>query len=424
MDDWDDMANIWNRNWDHMEVDRTPSEYRPKRGRSSSRTPAARKRTDRAPSRGRAMQPRKLTFSSVRTRSRSRSASQSRKKQAWGKAAYFAARKNLPSNVVEAMWRNTAQGKRNQATLNKLKTRKVRHKLTRKMPRYSKRRTTTRRKPYKKRGYRGAVMPRWAKGETKHILAHDNCTTLAGVSGGDVGTVVSGVDPVDAHTLMALGEIKAWTLNPVQQGTSKVQRNGASVDGTYLRIQGHIHNTLTRDGGAQHQSATSSGGRAYVRMLVLAVKGQAGSTEAQPKASFFKENMFKKINGAVVGFDTGSATGDGSKRVRSLQLPINRSAYTVLADMKHELSAIDEGFGASDRLFDKKIKLKQRTTFSDGACNTFEKNQLVLVMYTVDPQMRDTKVAEYELDANNAVTTTVSKGVGIEFESKYSFKDF
>ena len=92
--------------------------------------------------------------------------------------------------------------------------------------------------------------------------------------------------------------------------------------------------------------------------------------------------------------------------------------------MKHELSAIDEGFGASDRLFDKKIKLKQRTTFSDGACNTFEKNQLVLVMYTVDPQMRDTKVAEYELDSNNALTTTVSKGVGIEFESKYSFKDF
>tara|TARA_B100001250_G_scaffold174470_1_gene150018 strand:+ start:391 stop:1437 length:1047 start_codon:yes stop_codon:yes gene_type:complete len=346
-----------------------------------------------------------------------------------GKAAYFAARKNLPYAVTEAMWRQTAQGKRNQATLDKLKTRKVRHKLTRKMPRYAKRRTT-RRKPYKKRGYRGAVMPRWAKGETKHILAHDNCTTLAGVSGGSVGSVVSGIDTVGTHSLLALGDIQAWTLNPVQQGTSKVQRNGASIDGTYLRIQGHIHNTLSRDNASTGaQSSTASGGRAYVRMLVLAVKGQAAtsggvSTESQPKASFFKENMFKKINGDIVGFDTGSSSGDGSKRVRSLQLPINRSAYTVLADMKHELSAIDEGFGASDRLFDKKIKLKQRTTFSDGACNTFEKNQLVLVMYTVDPQMRDAKVAEYALDSNNVLTSNVSKGVGIEFESKYSFKDF
>ena len=200
-----------------------------------------------------------------------------------------------------------------------------------------------------------------------------------------------------------------------------------------MRIQGHIHNTLNRDNDTSAnslQSTTASGGRAYVRMLVLAVKGQAStaggvSTTGQPKATFFKENMFKKINGDIVGFDTTSNVGDGSKRVRSLQLPINRSAYTVLADMKHELSAIDEGFGASDRLFDKKIKLKQRTTFSDGACNTFEKNQLVLVMYTVDPQMRDPKVAEYALNASNdALTTTVSKGVGIEFESKYSFKDF
>ena len=418
--DWDDIANRWNRHWDDMETEPGPAPIGYKRGRTRSRTPSNRKRADRAPSRARGMQPRKLTFSSARTRSRSRSSDSRVTKKMTPKDKFYVYHINhgdKPLETIDKLWR-----------LRKTNTRKVRHKLTRKMPRYSKRRTT-RRKPYKKRGYRGAVMPRWAKGETKHILSHDNCTTLAGVSGSSVGTVVSGIDPVGSHSMMALGDIQAWTLNPVQQGTSKVQRNGASIDGTYLRIQGHIHNTLTRDGGAANQSSTSSGGRAYVRMLVLAVKGQAAtaggvSTEAQPKASFFKENMFKKINGDIVGFDTGVSTGDGSKRVRSLQLPINRSAYTVLADMKHELSAIDEGFGASDRLFDKKIKLKQRTTFSDGACNTFEKNQLVLVMYTVDPQMRDTKVAEYVLDANNNVTTTVSKGVGIEFESKYSFKDF
>ena len=89
--DWEDVANIWNRNWDDMEVDRTPSNIRPKRGRSSSRTPAARKRTDRAPSRGRSMQPRKLTFSSVRTRSRSRS------------SGYEAAKRWRAAGVAKAM---------------------------------------------------------------------------------------------------------------------------------------------------------------------------------------------------------------------------------------------------------------------------------------------------------------------------------
>ena len=431
--DWADMANYWNRNWDNMEVEPTPHGGGQKRGRTRSRTPSTRKRADRAPSRARAMQPRKLTFSSVRTRSRSRSASAPRKKGS--KSLIYLSKYVKPS------------------TRTLLQTRKVRHNLTRKsrkMPRYSKRRTTTRRKPYKRtrtrrvrRGYRGAVMPRWAKGETKHILAHDNCTTLAGTAGGTLSSSdFSGIDGVNSvHSSIALGDIAVWTLNPVKQGNAKDQRNGASVDGTYLRIQGHIHNTLTRDNvdttqnANQYQSATASGGRAYVRMLVLAVKGQAATvgtagnvgvaSTAQPRASFFKENMFKKINGDIVGFDTGTSTGAGSKRVRSLQLPINRSAYTVLADMKHELSAIDEGFGASDRLFDKKIKLKQRTTWSDSTCNTFEKNQLVLVMYAVDPQMRDSHVATYQLNSDgDSLSNTVERGVGIEFESKYSYKDF
>ena len=398
MDDWDDMANIWNRNWDYMEVEPTPSGGGTKRGRSRSRTPATRKRADRAPSRARRMQPRKLTFSSVRTRSRSRSASEPRKKSS-------------KSLSVKPLTRTL------------LKTRKVRHNLTRKMPRYSRRRTTTRRKTSRRpRGaYRGAIMPKWAKGETKHILSHDN-TTLAGVASQSATTPVNGIAAHSGHTLLKLGDLKAWTLNPVVQGNGSDQRNGRHVDGTYLRIQGHIHNTLPRE---DTSAGANDGGRAYVRMLVLAIKGQSAvsgtgaPTTANSVASFFKDNMFKKINGEVVGFDetTTANSGAGSKRVRSLQLPINRAAYTVLADMKHELSGIDEGFGASDRLFDKKIKLKQRTTWSDEHSSSFEKNQLVLVMYTVDPKMRDAKIG-------TVVGGVITSGVGIEFESKYSYKDF
>ena len=95
MDDWDDMANIWNRNWDYMEVQPTPVEVGAKRGRTRSRTPATRKRADRAPSRGRRMQPRKLTFSSVRTRSRSRSVSVPRKKS--GKSLTYLSKYVKPS---------------------------------------------------------------------------------------------------------------------------------------------------------------------------------------------------------------------------------------------------------------------------------------------------------------------------------------
>ena len=62
---------------------------------------------------------------------------------------------------------------------------KVRHYLTRKharktMPRGGKpyaRRTTTR-KP--KGAYRGALMPKWAKGETKHALVHDGMSDGVG----------------------------------------------------------------------------------------------------------------------------------------------------------------------------------------------------------------------------------------------------
>ena len=416
--DWDDIANMWWTHFEDMETDPTPRQGI-KRGRSRSRTPATKKRSDRAPSRAKGMQPRKLTFSSARTRSRSRSASEPRKKLS-GKAEYFEARKNLPYVVKESMWRQSAQGKRNQATLDRLKTRKVRHKLTRKdarktMPRGGKPYT----RPKGKKGYRGAVMPRWAKGETKHVLIQDGH-----ISGGT--NQVSTTSPAGLTSLAAaatgsqkfdIGTINSWCLNPVKQDTGRGERNGASVDGTYLRIQGHIHNVSNTTHNDDSASAAGKQ-RAYVRMLVLAVKGgrdaNTVSSVTRPRALFSTTNLFKKIDGSLVGFSV--AMSDASERVRTLQLGVNKQAYTVLADRKYELSGAQEGFGASDRLFDLKMKLKQRSTWQDAKIDNFEKNQLVFVLMTVDPTMDTTTVSEANDSRKDAIQ--------IEFESKYSYKDF
>lgn len=399
--DWDDLANMWWKQFEHMETDPN-SRARIKRGRSRSRTPSARKRADRAPSRAKGMQPRKLTFSSARTRSRSRSASVPRKKSTWGKAAYFEARKNLPHKVVERMWRKTAQGKRNQSTLDKIsKLSKVRHKLTRK----DARKTMPRGKPYSRRvmkkpkgAYRGAVMPKWAKGETKHILINDNCTDVNPIT---LASVTS--SPYDNEGVMSsidIGNIKSWSLNPMKQGTGATDRNGRSVDGTYLRIQGHIHNT-------------SASVKSYVRFLVLAVKGgSAGSTNNnnEPTAKFLDQQLFKKINGDIFGFDKNDDDESGENRVRAMQLPVNKQLFTVLSDQKFQLADTGESFGSSDRLFDLKMKLKQRSTWSAGDdYASFEKNQLVFAVITADPTCNKTQT---------------SGAIKIEFESKYSFKDF
>jgi len=227
-----------------------------------------------------------------------------------------------------------------------------------------------------------------------------------------------------------MGEMSVHTLNPIVQGTSQTQRNGRSVDGTYLRVQGHIHNQLKKE-DANGNTVGADNGRAYVRMLVLSIKGKTNnptgaSSNANPEAKFNEHTLFKKIDGSVVGWNNTTSQGAGTARVRSLQLPINRGDYTVLADMKHELSAIDEGFGASDRMFDKKIKLKQRTTWTDDKCDRFEKNHLVLVTMVVDPIMRDAKIglAAAAEDTENNVLAAPAKGIALEFESKYSYKDF
>jgi len=350
-----------------------------KRMRSTGVTPRTVRKADTRTSRSRQIQPRKLIFGSG---TNSRSASRSR------------------SMDIDTLLKKNVQY---------TQSRKVRHKNARtvsnKMPAGGKPYASRRKSMKKPKGaYRGAVMPRWAKGETKHILMNDQCTTVDPAT-----THATTSNPLTANgdeTELDIGELKAWSLNPCLQGNDITQRNGRSIDGTYLRIQGHIRN-----------SQGSAGSKAYVRMMVLAVKG--GQTAANtsdsfvggtPKASFIQSNLFKKIDGSIVGFESGTTAGDGARRVRSLQLPINKTLYTVLADQKMQLATTGESFGSSDRLFDLKIPIKQRTVFGISSdSSSFEKNQLVFVVYSADPKCTD---------------TMVSNALPLEFESKYSFKDF
>ena len=171
-----------------------------------------------------------------------------------------------------------------------------------------------------KGAYRGAVMPRWAKGETKHILWRDDqakLTDAAGTTAAPVAAAETGI-----HETLDIGDIQSWSLNPIQQGNARNQRNGASVDGTYLRIQGHLHNisSINKDAMTEAGSGTDAKQRAYVRMLVLAVKGGRGTGHAtldRPKANLDITQLFKKIDGTIVGFE---AHGGSSKEVQAYSL--------------------------------------------------------------------------------------------------------
>ena len=94
---------------------------------------------------------------------------------------------------------------------------------------------------------------------------------------------------------------------------------------------------------------------------------------------------------------------------------VNKQQYTLLADRKFELSGATEGFGASDRLFDMKMPIKQKTTFADGNVDSWERNQLCFVVMTVDPNMNDSAIATGD---------SRKDAIQLEFESKYSYKDF
>ena len=352
----------------------------PKRLRSTTSTPRTIKKMDTRTSRSRQMQPRRLTFGSG-TNSRSVSRSKSR---------------NIDTPLIKSVQHT--------------QSRQVRHKNARtvlnKMPARGKPYANRRMSLKKPKGaYRGAVMPRWAKGETKHVLAHDGMssgitnapltTTCAALTKANLTTLAA--DPNPAETVLQLGKIKSWCMNPCPQGNEQTSRNGRSIDGTYLRIQGHIRN---RD----------AGNKAYVRMMVLSCK--AG--QASGKATFNEGTLFKKIDGTVVGYSETETAGSGSKRVRSLQLPVNKQMFTVLYDQKMQLANTTESFGSSDRLFDAKIALKQKTKFFDENAASFENNQLVFVVYSVDPTCADALVA---------LGSGADKGIALEFESKYSYKD-
>jgi hypothetical protein len=301
-------------------------------------------------------------------------------------------------------------------------SRKVRHKNARtvlkKMPAGGKPYARGRKSMKKPKGaYRGAVMPRWAKGETKHILMNDGCRsgdTVGGVAAVDTEalTTVSGdgLIALGGETAQHIGELKSWCLNPIKQDLTITGRNGRQVDATYCRIQGHIRNASsvkTVDGTGD----TISAQKAYVRMLVLMVKGNRSGEDL---ATFSPGDMFRKIDNSVVGYTIPNATaapnGSGAKAVRSLQLPVNKSLYTVLADQKMQLANKHESFGSSDRLFDLKIPLKQKIKFNDASSScSFRTNQLVFVVYSCDPECYDVAPAGADLK--------------LEFESKFSYKD-
>ena len=301
-------------------------------------------------------------------------------------------------------------------------SRKVRHKNARKvlkkMPAggkpYAKRRMSSR-KP--KGAYRGAsVMPPWARGETKHILMNDQCYSSSGNTLAvrtDVLTPLasSGLVANGQETSQSIGAIDTWCLNPILSNNTITGRNGRSVDATYVRVQGHIRNDAVTSSPAEGVGGNAQ--KAYVRMLVLMVKG---NNKDEDLATFSKDDLFRKIDNSVVGYTPPApaagtvAAGSGSAAVRSLQLQINKSRYTVLTDQKFQLASKGESFGSSDRLFDWKIPLKQKIKFNDAtSCCSFRTNQLVFVMYSVDPECNDIAPNGDHLK--------------LEFESKFSYKD-
>ena len=271
-----------------------------------------------------------------------------------------------------------------------------------------------------KGAYRGALMPRWAKGETKHILAGDGCAENIALQTSSLSGTATGITARNASKEITIGNVVHYSLNPIAQGSGQYQRNGRSVDGTYVRIQGHILNSAAAHTTGGTDVVNTGNQKAYVRMLVLAVKGGVGSSGAgvgpdgstvdtRGKAPLSMSNLFKRIDGSVTGFTAATDGASAVASVRSLQLPVNKSLYTVLSDQKMQLASSNESFGSSDRLFDIKIPLKQKTVWAAAAADTFEKNQLVFVVMTVDPSCN---------------ATVPSEKIHLEFESKYSYKDF
>ena len=380
-----------------------------RRGRAIIRTPGSsrRRKVSRVRSRSVGTRPMQLSYPSS---SNSRSASRPRSSSSRSRSM------NIDTPLITSV----------QYT----QSRKVRHNNARtvlnKMPAggksyvnsRGKRMTPLRRIRKPKGAYRGAVMPPWARGETKHILMNDACKSgvtspIACVNTGTLALLTTkGLATQDGEGTQSIGDLDSWCLNPIKQDLTITGRNGRSVDSTYVRIQGHIRNASAPTVG---ESVSSQ--KAYVRMLVLMVKG---NRPGEGLATFSKADLFRKIDNSVVGYEVPYAAdasasppvlaGSGAAAVRTLQLPVNKSLYTVLADQKMQLASKNESFGSSDRLFDLKIPLKQKIKFNDAESScSFRSNQLVFVMYSVDPECPDAAPS--------------GNDIKYEFESKFSYKD-
>jgi hypothetical protein len=354
-----------------------------KRMRSTVVTPRTAKKSDTRTSRSRQMQPRKLFGSETNSRSSSRPRSMNIDTPLQKSVQYTQSRKVRHKNARKVLNKMPAGGKS-----------------------YARRRMTSR-----KNTYRGAVLPRQFRGETKHILINDACRSdvTGAIATGTLGgaTVDSNAGYLKSSAgekSQKIGDIHSWCLNPILQNNKITGRNGRQVDATYLRIQGHIRNNAVSGGTA----STDNTNKAYVRMMILLVKGNRPNNG---HATFSPSDLFKKIDGSVVGYVTPStATGSGSAAVRTLQLEVNKGLYTKLYDQKFQLANKGESFGSSDRLFDAKIPLKQKIKFTDGDnADSFQTNQLVFVVYSVDPECKDAVPAVDEIK--------------LEFESKFSYKD-
>merc|ERR1712147_103635 len=78
--------------------------------------------------------------------------------------------------------------------------------------------------------------------------------------------------------------------------------------------------------------------------------GPDGTTaNTKGKAPLVMSNLFKRIDGSITGFTAATNEATAVASVRSLQLPVNKSLYTVLSDQKMQLASAKESF---DRLID------------------------------------------------------------------------
>ena len=232
-----------------------------------------------------------------------------------------------------------------------------------------------------------------------------------------------GATQKEVQQLAKMQEKKAGRTPKVMQfGGTKQYQEGGENEGRNVLTMGMFSGPRNEEGQrtGDYVGSTSVVTETPGEMVVQGEEGSAlrrGEVEAwsqDRKQEKTGDNLYAGVT------EEGTSSGAGSKRVRSLQLEVNKQMFTKLYDQKMQLATTEESFGSSDRLFDAKIPLKQKTKFFDTHAASFESNQLVFVVYTVDPTCQDTLVSLTDAQGN----LQSDKGIALEFESKYSYKDF